>query len=398
MAPDPRNGAVGTITIVFSKPVTGLDLADLALRRNGGPNLLTGVQTPTTGDGRTWILGNLAGLTAADGTYVLGLTAAGSGIVDAAGNALAADAGDSFVVDTTPPTADILDVTPDPRDGAVGTITIVFSEPVTGFDLADLALRRNGGANLLTAAQTLTTADNVTWTLGNLAGPTGTPGSYALGLTAAGSGIVDAVGNALTADAGDAFVVVADTTPPTADVLDVAPDPRTGPVGTITVVFSEPVAGFDLADLALRRNGGANLLTAAQTLTTADNVTWTLGNLAGPTAADGTYVLGLTAAGSGIQDAGGNALAADAGDTFTITTQVAPAPPGDVTGPVLLRLSPAGAPAHHGPRPDLQRAAGPARRRTSATIPSGPPDPTAGSGTATIAPSPSARRRSARTA
>ena len=32
-------------------------------------------------------------------------------------------------------------MTPDPRTAAVGTITIVFSEPVAGFDLADLALR-----------------------------------------------------------------------------------------------------------------------------------------------------------------------------------------------------------------------------------------------------------------
>ena len=179
-----------------------------------------------------------------------------------------------------------------------------------------------------------------------------------------------------------------------------APDPRTGAVGTITIVFSEPVTGFDLADLALRRNGGANLLTAAQALTTADGRTWTLGNLAGLTAAAGTYVLTLTAAGSGIRDAGGSGLASDAGDTFTVTAQVPPTPPpGDGTGPVLLRVSPV-----------LTRRRitslvltfneplDPARRRTSPTTPSWPPDPSAGSGTATIAPSPSAPRRSAPTA
>ena len=76
-------------------------------------------------------------------------------------------------VDTTAPTADILDVTPDPRNTAVDSITLVFSEPVTGLDRADLRLTRDGGGNLLTAAQTLTTADNVTWTLVNLAGLTG---------------------------------------------------------------------------------------------------------------------------------------------------------------------------------------------------------------------------------
>ena len=178
---------------------------------------------------------------------------------------------------------------PDPRNAPVGTITITFSEPVTGFDLADLALTRDGGANLLTAAQTLTTADNVTWTLGNLAGLTGTAGRYVLTLTAAGSGITDAAGNPLAADASDAFVV--DATPPTADILDVTPDPRNTAVGHHHDRFSEPVTGFDLADLALTRDGGANLLTAAQTLTTADNVTWTLGDLAGLTSARARYIL-----------------------------------------------------------------------------------------------------------
>jgi hypothetical protein len=76
---------------------------------------------------------------------------------------------------------------------------------------------------------------------------------------------------------------------PTADVVDVAPDPRTTPVGSVQIRFSERVTGFDAADLELTRDGTAlNLLTAAQTLTTGDNITWTLGNLSGVTAAAGT--------------------------------------------------------------------------------------------------------------
>ena len=86
---------------------------------------------------------------------------------------LAGDASDTFVVDTTPPTADIIDVTPDPRNVPVGAITIVFSEPVTGFDLADLTLTRDGGPNLLTGRPDADHRDSITWTLGNLAGLTG---------------------------------------------------------------------------------------------------------------------------------------------------------------------------------------------------------------------------------
>ncbi|MCY2991898.1 MAG: hypothetical protein NTY19_29075 [Planctomycetota bacterium] len=38
-----------------------------------------------------------------------------------------------------------------PRDTAVSSLTIVFSEAVTGLDLADLSLTRDGGGKLLTA-------------------------------------------------------------------------------------------------------------------------------------------------------------------------------------------------------------------------------------------------------
>ncbi|MCU0871890.1 MAG: FG-GAP-like repeat-containing protein [Pirellulaceae bacterium] len=113
-------------------------------------------------------------------------------------------------------------------------------------------------------------------------------------------------------------IVVTDTTAPTADVIDVSPDPRTTSVSTISVRFSEPVSGVDRSDLTLTRDNGPNLLTAAQTLTTVDGGrTWVLGNLAGLTAAPGAYRLLLTAAGSGIRDAAGNLLQTNALDTWT---------------------------------------------------------------------------------
>jgi hypothetical protein len=108
--------------------------------------------------------------------------------------------------DDHPPTANITDVSPDPRSSQVDSIAVVFSEPVDGMDLADLTLTRDGGPNLLTPAQAITaSADGVTWTLANLGPLTRTAGRYTLALGAAGSGIVDRSGNALTAGATDAW-------------------------------------------------------------------------------------------------------------------------------------------------------------------------------------------------
>jgi hypothetical protein len=115
--------------------------------------------------------------------------------------------------------------------------------------------------------------------------------------------------------------VSADVAAPAADVVDVAPDPRAGAVDAMTITFDEPVFGLDLADLRLTRDGGAaNLLTAAQPIRTRDNLTFTLGNLSGLTAPDGTYALTLAAPGSQIRDAVGNALAASASESWVVRT------------------------------------------------------------------------------
>jgi len=118
------------------------------------------------------------------------------------------------------------------------------------------------------------------------------------------------------------FVTI-DATAPTMDIVDVTPDPRTTPVNTISIVFSEPVVGFSLSDLVLKRNGGANLLTGSQTLTTSDNITWTLGNLSGLTTAAGNYVLSLADGSPLITDGVGNALSGGATESWTMNSTIA---------------------------------------------------------------------------
>lgn len=93
--------------------------------------------------------------------------------------------------------------------GSVSTLKITFKKAVSGFDLSDLVLTRDGGANLLTSAQTLTTRDGVAWTLGNLSGVTQRAGAYQLTVKSQGAGIVDAAGQAVQVNVSQKFAVLA---------------------------------------------------------------------------------------------------------------------------------------------------------------------------------------------
>jgi FG-GAP-like repeat len=194
-------------------------------------------------------------------------------------------------------TAAITPVTPDPRTTPVSSITITFSAPVTGFDLADLSLTRNGSPVALTGAS-LTSTDNATWTLGNLSALTGPLGSYVLTLTAAGSGITDAAGNPLAADASDSWAVVA---PPSVQAVQVNDgDVQRSMVNSLAVTFSEVVTlsagAFELRDAA------GNLVPATITVTTqvvgghtVATLTFSGTVIIGGSLADGRYTLTVRA-------------------------------------------------------------------------------------------------------
>ena len=86
-APGTTASPVGSVTITFVRAVTGFDLADLTLTRDGAAVSLAGA-TLTTADSRTYTLGNVTAATTAEGVYVLSLSGAASGIADASGSQL----------------------------------------------------------------------------------------------------------------------------------------------------------------------------------------------------------------------------------------------------------------------------------------------------------------------
>jgi hypothetical protein len=297
------------VQIVFSKVVQHFDVSDLRLTRDGGPDLLTGTEALSSGDGQIWNLGGLGALTTPEGSYTL--TVLVSDITDLVGNPLSGPNAATWVMDTTAPTADVTDVTPDPRNAPVTTLVFVFNEPVQNFVAGDITLTLNGGANLLTGSEPLTSSDGVTWILNNVGGLTGAEGSYQVAL--APSSITDLAGNPLGAGASDSWVL--DTTAPTVTVGSVSPNPRNAPVPSLSIVLSEAMQPLNVADMTLSLDGGPNLLTGTESLTTSDNITWTL-DTSGLTAAEGQYVFAVNT--PNVADVAGNMLAAPGAMSWTM--------------------------------------------------------------------------------
>ncbi|PYS81809.1 MAG: hypothetical protein DMF67_15400 [Acidobacteria bacterium] len=196
VSPDPRHTSVSSIQIVFSKAVTGFDLSHLSLTLDGGSNLLTGSQTLNSADsGKTWTLGNLSGLTGADGVYTLTLTP--SGITDTAGNPLTAGATETWKMDTVPPTVSVAkdagqaDPTHGPTASTVINFTITFNEAVTGF--SSTGVNKTGAAGVTATGVTVsqTDADGKIYNVG------------VEGMTKAGPVTIDILAGAATDDAGN---------------------------------------------------------------------------------------------------------------------------------------------------------------------------------------------------
>jgi subtilisin family serine protease len=150
----------------------------------------------------------------ATGTYHVGISSFGNSSYDpanAGSGSPGATIGDYTVLFTAvmpPLAADIIDVTPDPRTTGVESITITFNRPISGFDLLDLVLTRNGDPLSLDVATLVPLRDdNTAWSLGGLHDLTNIPGAYTLTLVADGSGIVDDYDLGLAGSTSDSWIV-----------------------------------------------------------------------------------------------------------------------------------------------------------------------------------------------
>jgi len=217
------------------------------------------------------------------------------------------------VRDTVAPAADIVDVSPDPRNAPVPAVAIAFDEPVTGLDLSDLTLARDGIVlDHAAAGAALATADGGrTWTLSGLSSLTAQAGTYRLTLSAGPArGVRDLNGNLLVVGAADLFTV--DTVAP-AVAAEPTFDWRSAAqrlVWRFTEDVSASLTKDDLVvtNLVTRQDLPASAIALAYDAQ-ANAATLTFPGFPKGTLPDGRYRVTLKSA--GVSDRAGNAVAAD---------------------------------------------------------------------------------------
>ncbi|MFS2005400.1 Ig-like domain-containing protein [Duganella sp. CT11-25] len=296
-------GQSTTVTITFSEAVGGFDNTDLNVDNGTLSNVATG------DGGVTWTATYTPAADIANATNAVALAA--SSYTDTAGNTGGGAASANYTVQTVRPAATIVVADTVLKAGEASTVTITFSEAVSGFGSEDLTA--TGGT-----LSNLTTSDNITWTATLTADASVTDSSNLVTLD--NTGLANAAGNAGSGTT-DSNNYAVDTVAPTVAVTLADNTLTSGQSSLVTFAFSEAVSGFDNADITVA--GG----TLSAVATSDGGVTWTATFTAASTVNSASVV--VTVVKAGITDTAGNA---GAGSTSNSTTPLPDdTPPGSVT-------------------------------------------------------------------
>ncbi|WEO77970.1 Ig-like domain-containing protein [Cryobacterium sp. SO2] len=275
-------GETSSLTITFSTAVTGLTTDDISYPKVS----LSGLGS--SDGGITWTATLTPKRETTDTTNVI--TVDLTGVREASGNTgFGTAASNNYIVDTDRPSASVVLADTSFTVGETSTVTITFSEAVTGFDNADLTAG-NG-----TLSEVSSTDGGLTWTATFTPTDDVTAGVNTVLLLR--TGVTDLAGNTGAGKAGSANYMV-DTQRPTASVVVDEETLTVGATSLITITFSEAVTGFTFAGLTVG-NGTVSDLTSADGGTT---YTATLTPADGVTQAANLIALDLT----GVTDAAGN--------------------------------------------------------------------------------------------
>jgi hypothetical protein len=327
-----KAGETSTVTISFSEAVSGLTAADFTVDHGS----LSGLASSDGGLTWTATFTPSADVTDASNQIVLD----NGGYTDAAGNTgTGTTASANYAIDSARPTASIALSDTALKIGETSTVTIRFSEAVSGLTLADFTVDHGSLSGLASSDGGLTWTATFT--------PSADVSASANLIRLAMAGVTDAAGNTGQAVAASAPYAV-DTHAPQVVAIDRADaSPNSGQGGVdYTVSFDEDVSGLDAADFTLATTGNVHAVIDGVTRVDGHTYTVHLSDVGGT----GNLQIGLAAGGSGIADLAGNALATGAqgqpyvigGVSPTVLPPVTPAPiaPAAAHEPSVVLLSP----------------------------------------------------------
>jgi len=294
-------GDTSTVTITFSEAVSGLATADFSVA-NGRLSDLS-----TTDGGVTWTATFTPAVNVTDTSNLIVLD--NTGYTDAAGNTgTGTTASPNYAVDTERPAASITLSDTALKAGETSTVTITFNEAVNGLDVGDFSVANGRLSDLSTAD------GGVTWTatFTPVVNVTDTSNLIVLDNT----GYTDATGNTGTGTTASPNYAIDTQRPRIVSITRDDASPTSGLQGLdYTVTFDQAVEGVDAQDFALVATGNARGTISAVTRIDATRFTVHLDDVGG----SGSLQLQLTAEGSGITDAAGNALAGNGeGEAYAV--------------------------------------------------------------------------------
>ncbi|WP_295478799.1 Ig-like domain-containing protein [uncultured Pseudomonas sp.] len=246
-------GETSQVTITFTEAVTGFTDANVTAQSGS----LSGF---TTSDGGvTWTATFTPAANVSDASNVVTLSLAGLSYANGNQGGGSTSSG-NYAVDTLRPTATIVVADSALAIGETSSVTITFSEAVTGFSNADLTVS-NGTLSAVSSSD-----GGVTWTATFT--PTSNVTSASNVITLDNSGVADTAGNAGTGTTVSNNYAI-DSVRPTASIAMSDTALAVGETSLVTITFSEAVTGFTNADLTIP-NGTLSAVSSSD-----GGVTWT---------------------------------------------------------------------------------------------------------------------------
>ena len=278
-----KAGETSLVTITFNSAVSGFSNADLTVANGTLSNV------SSSDGGVTWTATFTPTASVTDTSNLISLD--NSGVTNTSGNSgLGVTDSNNFAIDTALPTATIVVADNRLGIGETTTVTITFSEAVSGFDLSDISVANGVLSNLASSD------GGVTWTA--TLTPTANINDATNLIVFDTGGVADAAGN-LGASIAISNNYALDATPPTVSIVVANPSLGNGQSTLVTFTFSEAVSDFDLSDLSVT-NGELSNLSSSD-----GGVTWTATFTPTATISDPSNFIALDT--SNVTDLAGNA-------------------------------------------------------------------------------------------